>query len=678
MEQSEVGVTYYIVDGGNNLCSELVVGTGERLKVGTVYKPGVYRVLASVSDECSATMNGEVAIVKLPLPLLNINHYYSYPEGGSPEGVQVTVEPETSPGVQYALIDKNVPEDESWLDWPTADGGRITYDMWLKEGKYEIRTLSNTGGFECEAVDSLVIEKIKLTPFKLEVIGNPYKCVSTECRPLRLTGSEKGTSYSLFQVKGADTTFIALNEGTGKPISWGNQCDTGYFFVKAEKILSDGQICRSQMGDAVHLYVSTTIEKFRLLGAITGYCNDSEPNGKVILDSSQNSNITYKLYCNGREMPGKSLKGAGGNKLSWSGLEGLECVENNDVGNVYTVVATDEHCEVEMAGSVNIVMTNPVSLRNYPRSLLACTGDKVGIAMDAFGCLLSYEWTHDGRVVGNEAGYNIDSVGIDDMGVYYCKVSNYCGSVTSEAIELGVREVVTMPDGYMADELVCSDMQDVKLVGKGVGGNYSWYKAGTTDTISRERILELKDATPEDAGEYICYTWNQCGGIADTVLLEFNRVPLVTDYTYHVDTVCVNSVYDIQVKSRDSVVWYRNDVEITGKHDLRYRIGDVTLGDEGLYKIKAVNLCSEQTYNIVKLLVDDSIRIQSAPPASAHYCQSTDIRLEVVATPKERVEYTWWKRLTKVVSGQNFYTFPANITKENGAVYTVNYKNKMF
>ncbi len=321
-------------------------------------------------------------------------------------------------------------------------------------------------------------------------------------------------------------------------------------------------------------------------------------------------------------------------------------------------------------------MTNPVSLRNYPRSLLACTGDKVGIAMDAFGCLLSYEWTHDGRVVGNEAGYNIDSVGIDDMGVYYCKVSNYCGSVTSEAIELGVREVVTMPDGYMADELVCSDMQDVKLVGKGVGGNYSWYKAGTTDTISRERILELKDATPEDAGEYICYTWNQCGGIADTVLLEFNRVPLVTDYTYHVDTVCVNSVYDIQVKSRDSVVWYRNDVEITGKHDLRYRIGDVTLGDEGLYKIKAVNLCSEQTYNIVKLLVDDSIRIQSAPPASAHYCQSTDIRLEVVATPKERVEYTWWKRLTKVVSGQNFYTFPANITKENGAVYTVNYKNK--
>ena len=676
LEQSEVGVTYYIVDGGNNLCSELVVGTGERLKVGTVYKPGVYRVLASVSDECSATMNGEVAIVKLPLPLLNINHYYSYPEGGSPEGVQVTVEPETSPGVQYALIDKNVPEDESWLDWPTADGGRITYDMWLKEGKYEIRTLSNTGGFECEAVDSLVIEKIKLTPFKLEVIGNPYKCVSTECRPLRLTGSEKGTSYSLFQVKGADTTFIALNEGTGKPISWGNQCDTGYFFVKAEKILSDGQICRSQMGDAVHLYVSTTIEKFRLLGAITGYCNDSEPNGKVILDSSQNSNITYKLYCNGREMPGKSLKGAGGNKLSWSGLEGLECVENNDVGNVYTVVATDEHCEVEMAGSVNIVMTNPVSLRNYPRSLLACTGDKVGIAMDAFGCLLSYEWTHDGRVVGNEAGYNIDSVGIDDMGVYYCKVSNYCGSVTSEAIELGVREVVTMPDGYMADELVCSDMQDVKLVGKGVGGNYSWYKAGTTDTISRERILELKDATPEDAGEYICYTWNQCGGIADTVLLEFNRVPLVTDYTYHVDTVCVNSVYDIQVKSRDSVVWYRNDVEITGKHDLRYRIGDVTLGDEGLYKIKAVNLCSEQTYNIVKLLVDDSIRIQSAPPASAHYCQSTDIRLEVVATPKERVEYTWWKRLTKVVSGQNFYTFPANITKENGAVYTVNYKNK--
>lgn len=676
LEQSEVGVTYFIIDADNNRCSDPVVGTGERLKIGTVFNPGVYRVFGTVSDECSAVMDGEVTILKLPLPLLNINHYYSYPEGASPEGVQITVEPETSPGVQYALIDKNAPKDESWLDWPTANGGRITYDGWFKEGSYEIRTVASTGGFECEAVDSLVIEKIKLTPFKLEVVGNPYKCVSSECRPLRLTGSEKGTSYSLFQVKGVDTAFIALHEGNGKAISWGNQCDTGYFFVRAEKVLSDGQICRSQMGEAIHLYVSTTIEKYRLLGAITGYCNDSEPNGKVILDSSQNSNITYKLYCNGREVPGKSLKGAGGNKLSWSGLEGLECVQNNDVGNVYTVVAVDEHCEVEMAGSVNIVKTNPVSLRNYPRSLLACTGDKVGIAMDAFGCLLSYEWTHDGEVVGNEAGYTIDSVGIDDMGVYYCQVSNYCGSVTTEAIDLGVREVVTMPDGYMADELVCADMQDVKLVGKGVGGNYSWYKAGTADTISRERILELKNATPEDAGEYICYTWNQCGGIADTVLLEFNRIPLVTGYTYHVDTVCVNSAYQIKVDSRDSVVWYRNDTEILGKHDLKYNIGDMTLGDEGLYQIKAVNLCSERTYNIVKLLVDDTIRIQSAPPASAHYCQSTDIRLEVVATPKERVEYTWRKRLTKLVSGVNYYTFTANIAKENGAVYTVEYKNK--
>lgn len=673
VEKSDVGISYVLVDGNGDFCAQPVKGNGDKLTVGSVSKAGTYSVTAFVS-KCAVSLEDTLKVSIRPRPLLNIPKYYSYAQGG--QGVEIKVLPETSDDVVYG-ISNAVTGDAIY--WETAKNGQeLVFEGLYKEGRYVVATVENTGTppFACVSSDTIEVEEIKLTPFRLEVIGTPYKCEPLECRSLKLSGSEKGASYSLYRRAGGKDHFIALVEGTGKAIDFNNQCDTGYFYIMAEKRISEDLLCQTKMGADVHIYVSTIIEKYLLSGDMVGYCG-SEPRGRIVLDSSQTNTISYQLYCNGRPVPGKTLAGKGGSKLAWDKLEGLECVENNDVGNVYSVVATDGHCEVPMAGRVNIVRTNNVSIRNQDLSFDACTGQKdVGISVKAHGCMLSYEWTHDGVVVGNDEGYVIDSMRMEDLGVYVCKVSNYCGSLVSEPIHINVREVVQMK-GKMEDKLVCGvEAQDIQLVSKAWGGNYAWFRVGSADTLSHTSILEIRKATAEkDAGEYVCNTWNACGGMADTVKVEFNRVPQVTGFTYRTDTLCVGTPFSLTVNSRDSLVWYVNNKEIVGKHDKRLNFGAVELSDEGEYRVKAVNNCAERDFNLVKLLVDDSIKIISAPERSKHYCENSTITLKLETQPSDRVSYLWLKRLSLKGTG-NTLSFNANYISEDGAWYTVQHRNK--
>lgn len=675
--KSELGMWYSLVDRNGDRCAAVVKGNGDKLVVGDVTTAGTYYVNVFVSQECSATLEDSVVVKMEPRPLLKVEPYYSYPEGE--KGVALRVLPETSEGVYYFCTHIEKPSEQ---DWKEAHGGQEVYfenpknDNLFGAGTYAIE--ASGGGFTCSAYDTIVVEEIKLARFRLEVIGTPYKCEADMCRELKLSGSEKGTNYSLFQIQGADTTFKALMPGTGKPLEFGAQCDTGYFFVMAEKALGDGRFSRARMGDNVHLYVSTAIRKFELKSVIDEYCGDV-PMGKVMLETSQDNSISYQLYCNGNPVPGRVLKGTDGGKLAWDNLAGQECVENSNLGNIYTVVAMDDHCEVEMAGSVSIIETHRPTIHQQTQQIDVCTGDQAGLMVDAYGCRLSYQWTRDGEVVGNEWGYPIDSVGMEDMGTYVCTISNVCGSVTSEPIPLKVRQVVTM-DGFMEDRLECGqEAQTIELVSKAVGENYAWFKVGgaDTDTLSHDRILRIEGATAaKDAGLYRCYTWNSCGGLADTVALEFNRVPeVVLDAPYHIDTLCRGAEFVVQVESRDSLVWFLNDEEMVGKHDRCFRTEAVGPEHEGEYKVKAVNRCNSGFFPLVKLLVDDTIRVLSAPDESKHYCEKSQIRLEIRTAPSERVSYTWYKNRS-LKGNSNVWTTVADHTLEDEAWYEVRYQNK--
>lgn len=717
VKEPQVGVRYYLMRNGV-VQRDSAYGEGERLVVAEVTEPGTYTVLARVSDACTVELDGAVEVVRNPKPELHLIKEYTYLEGG--EGVDISVQRPASPGVYYQIAKRedypnnviNYVQANEYGDdvdlGKTSDGRRIKFTA----GTYVVWTSKIATDFKCVAVDSLVVKEVGVEKFRLEVIGGtPYMCEAGECRKLRLSGSEKGTYYELYRRAGERTEFVASAPGTGKFIDFDNQCDTGYYYVMASKDITDaltGETVKAeaQMGDEVHLYVTSKLERYLLLAEKDGYCYLGEdglpasPGGSIILDGSQSDQVSYQLYCNGSPVPGKTLTGTSGGKLKWSGLLGRTCDKNNDAGNVYTVIATDGKCQAEMAGSVNIVAVNDPQIVSQPRTELSvCMGERLPMGIQAYGCLLQYEWrTSDrivhtdegdvfveGKVVGNASSYVIDSVTMADMGVYKCTVSNYCKSVDIDSITLSVREVVRM-EGQMPDRMVCGDMADsVKLVSMAVGENYFWYKAGAPDdTLATASVYTIRNVTEaQHAGEYVCCTWNSCGALFDTVRLEFNREPDVTGFTYHEDTLCVGSPYRLKLESRDTLYWYKNNVLIAGKNDDLLALDSITHADAGAYKVVARNTCKEKEFNLFKLNVDDTLRPTVFPEAAKHYCEGSLLQLELQFEPSpdpdaaSRIYTTWSKRNLVDPNYNNSLSYAINTTiRDEGGFIEVNYWNK--
>lgn len=682
---SQLGVNYFLMKNGKQI-GKGVNGNGGVLTVASIREEGSYTVRARVSDECVTDMEGEIKIYIKPRPLLNIVPEYNYSEGG--EGVQIEVLPETS-NVQYNLYEI-VNNSKKWRSFITPrDGQGFIFtdrntDKW-KAGIYVVETTPNAE-FSCIATDTVRVNEIVLPKYKLEIIGTPYKCEASECRTLTLNGSDKGTYYTLYRRSGADSTFIVMREGNGKPITFVDQCDTGYYYVLAEKQIDSELTSITKMENEIHIYVPDAIQKFILNGEVTGYCDTAryEENwGSVVLSGSQDDKVTYNLYRDGLLIPNSSKKGTGGGPLRWNKLAGKGCVKNNDEGYTYTVVATDGNCKVEMTGAVDIIKVMGVSIANTTRTpIYACTGEEKQVSVSAYGCLLNYEWKNIERdtIVSREAGFTIDSLRLEDIGTYVCTVSNQCGAVTTEPIEMNIRKVVTM-EGLMEDVLVCGDVVDVNLTSKAVGENYAWYREGDTTTIYNKQNYPILGATKEkDEGSYVCKTWNDCGALYDTVRLEFNRVPEVTAAVYHKDTLCKGSSFTIEVQSRDSLVWYRDDRLFSTTERNRYQIDSVTAKDEGLYKVLAINSCTPagKDFPLVSLYVDDTLYVEQGLDAEKHYCENRngmDLSISLKGNPS-RVSYQWYENGYPYSSGSNVCHIPQVSMSKDQTNYYVEYANK--
>ena len=676
LDSSEIGMSYMLKNLNTGELFDTVRGTGKELIIGEVNEVAEYVVIAFVG-KCEADIGDTLTIEAQQLPLLEVQNYYSYAEGGV--GVKIGVLPETSDGVQYVLakIENGTPVLAYYV---TAEGGKgVVFDdekgsLFWKEGIYLVYTGDNEEFRGCISQDTVTVEEVNIAKFELQLLGTPDKCQTNDTRGLQLSGSEKGTDYLLYHVAADVHKFISKKLGTNKAIDFGLHQDTGYFYVMAEKILPNGQVQKVKMGDDVRIYLSTAIEKFRLLGDTLGYCLGTNASGKVTLEKSQ-SHVEYQLHRNGSRVPGQTLQGTEG-PLAWDKLEGRTCVGNNDVGYEYTVVAAKGECRVEMAGNRSIVITNLVSIISQTQSFPACTGDTTSVIVYAEGCHLNYKWTHDGVGVGdNSAGLRIDSMKVEDMGNYVCEISNYCNSEISEPIHIKVRQIVTMPN-LMEDKLICgTDFQPIELVSRALGGDYAWFKVGLEDTLSNNVIYTIEYPTPDDAGEYYCITRNDCGALSDTIKLEFNRAPESDWEGRKKDTLCVGSSYSIHFETQDSVVWYFNEKEITNKHDKYLNFDSLKLEDEGAYQIKLVNACSEVFVNLVDLYVDDTIRITTPLKESMHYCENTPIVLAIGLTPNSRVFYEWEKNGRRV-GIESTYTVPAIYMLEDNAWYRVSYKNQ--
>lgn len=141
-------------------------------------------------------------------------------------------------------------------------------------------------------------------------------------------------------------------------------------------------------------------------------------------------NLVYKWFIQNQEIPNSNK---------------AELVFDNatkDLAGNYKVEITND-CGLSTTSDEIAVTITPLPLITlHPQDKEVFTGANVSFTVQVDAAEPTYQWYKDDAAIdgANSATLNLMDVSNDDAGIYYCEVSNNCGSVKSEDAELKVSE----------------------------------------------------------------------------------------------------------------------------------------------------------------------------------------------------------------------------------------------
>ena len=155
----------------------------------------------------------------------------------------------------------------------------------------------------------------------------------------------------------------------------------------------------------------------------------------------------------------------------------------------------------------------PPAIETHPDSQTPCVGESAQLCVVATGTDLDYQWQKDGTDIpgANSDCYAIPSVVCNDAGSYTCRVSNSCGSQTSNAATLTVNAPPQIDD-HPDDQVACIGDPVTFCVTASVpcgslSPNYQWRKDGINIGGATSDCLTIDSCDASDAGVYECVVW---------------------------------------------------------------------------------------------------------------------------------------------------------------------------
>lgn len=259
-------------------------------------------------------------------------------------------------------------------------------------------------------------------------------------------------------------------------------------------------------------------------------------------------------------------------EYEWRGPHGLlidgpyvdiNPVRAADTG-LYEVVVTDI-CNVGgKRGKVTLSLLEEFKDVVISEANGVCEGKDVVLSVKGGNPGLTYEWRHHGRVVGQEACFELKKAVDSEAGVYICRITGKCGFTEREAkVEVypWIRAEKLEADAVCVRE---NSALAVKAIGKEV--TYKWLKE--EDEVGyRTAVLELPDVIPADAGRYVCQVNSHCG---DTTLSFDFRLKENTQILRHsADRIlCEDDGYHLTVEAKgenNSYHWFLNGQPLEGE-----------------------------------------------------------------------------------------------------------------
>ncbi len=182
----------------------------------------------------------------------------------------------------------------------------------------------------------------------------------------------------------------------------------------------------------------------------------------------------------------------------------------------------------------------------------------------------SYQWMFNGI---NISGATNSTYSAQVQGVYQCQAQNYCGSLTSNGLQLHVISVPVSTVTLSGDSIFCEGESTVLSVAGNPAFNYQWYHDG----------IQISGATNNQdvvsgGGSYFCYTQSPCGNyFSQTINITVNATPPIPSFSISGNLLsCLSSAVSYQ--------WYFNGVAIFGAINQNYQATQA-----GFYTVEVFN-----------------------------------------------------------------------------------------
>ena len=282
-----------------------------------------------------------------------------------------------------------------------------------------------------------------------------------------------------------------------------------------------------------------------------------------------------------------------------------------DNGDYYCVVNNDTISRRSDTATLSVVY--PVVITKQPVSIITNPLSTVSFDVDYTGTeLVSIQWYYNNTIIPAATGkkITISNVNKNNEGYYYCILSNFVSTVTSNVASLTVRNPVVITTQPVGSEVLINTEFTVNCCVTGTGPIiHYWVKDGIKITSTQTSL-----GTTDGVNVSGCFPYykirNGLSDYGDYKLVAYNLVNSVTSdvatISRKIDApVIVTDIYDISCEVGDNIEfscsaigtdplyyqWYKSDnTPIAGQTTTKYSINDVQLTDSKALYCKVTNI----------------------------------------------------------------------------------------
>ena len=283
-----------------------------------------------------------------------------------------------------------------------------------------------------------------------------------------------------------------------------------------------------------------------------------------------------------------------------------------------------------------------------PDDDLRCVGAIASFSISADGSPpFTYQWRHDGDDVlgGTQATLVITNVQNSHGGVYDAVVAGSCGTVTSEAATLTVREPVAITNQPQSQLACVSNAVILTVDAEGSEPlGYQWRRNGFPIDGATSNLLVLDPITATDTGLYECVVSNECNLVTSqsATLTLAEPAEVVAEPVSQTTCPGTGAIFSVGVAGSPPFTyqWRKDGVEIDGATADLLIIDPLTVDNAGAYSVSVINVCGETASAAADLAVESTLEITGQPSSQA-VCPGEGITLSVQASGASDLTYQW-------------------------------------